>query len=54
MRSLITLVTVFVYFVAMFFQMFWQTRVPETMSSIVITVIAFYFGVRAAEDHQGK
>ena len=49
-RSVITLTTVGVYFVAMFFQMFYERQVPDTMSSMVITVIAFYFGVRAAED----
>ena len=53
-RSIITLATVAVYFIAMFFQMFWGMSVPETMSSMVITVIAFYFGVRAAEDGQDK
>lgn len=50
MRSLITLATLAVYFVAMFLQMFQGIAVPETMSSMVITVIAFYFGVRAVED----
>lgn len=49
-RSLITLGTVGVYFIAMFFQMFLGCTVPETLSAMVLTVIAFYFGVRAAED----
>ncbi|PIV90889.1 hypothetical protein COW46_00030 [Candidatus Gracilibacteria bacterium CG17_big_fil_post_rev_8_21_14_2_50_48_13] len=49
-RSIITLATLTVYFIAMFLQMFAGISVPETMSSMVITVIAFYFGVRAVED----
>lgn len=48
-RSLITLITVGSYFIAMFLQMFWGMQIPETMSSIVITVIAFYFGLRSVE-----
>ncbi len=48
-RSLITVSTLFVYFVAVFLQMIMGKIVPESLNSIVITVVAFYFGVRSAE-----
>ncbi len=48
-RSLITITTLVVYFVAVFIQMFMGKVIPETMNMIVISVVAFYFGVRSAE-----
>ena len=53
-RSLITITTLIVYFVAVFIQMFMGKVIPETMNMIVISVVAFYFGVRSAELRSGE
>lgn len=46
-RSIITLLALVAYIAAAGYSMVSKTPIPESLSSIVITIIAFYFGTRA-------
>jgi hypothetical protein len=47
-RAIITLTTLIVFLIAVMISMFLDKQIPETLTSVVITVIAFYFGTRVA------
>lgn len=46
-RAAITLIAVIGYMFAMAYAMMHDKFIPESLSSIVITIIAFYFGTRS-------
>jgi len=50
-RSLITLIIILVYVAALGLQLFYEIAVPDSLHTIVITVVAFYFGIRRGESH---
>jgi len=47
-RALITMTTIVGYSVAVAYAMIADKQVPESLSTIVVTIIAFYFGTRSA------
>ena len=47
-RAIITLSVLGAYFIALFMGMIMDKAIPESLSTIVVTVVAFYFGTRVA------
>ena len=48
-RSLLTILTLLVYFSCVVISMLYGKDIPETLNTITVTMIAFYFGVRSGE-----
>ena len=47
-RALITMIVIFAYLAIVLYAMISDKVIPETMSNIALTVVAFYFGSRGS------
>lgn len=48
-RACITILVLVMFCVAAILEMFYGSKVPDTLSAITLTVVAYYFGTRSIE-----
>ncbi len=53
-RASITILVLVMFCLAIAIEMLYGSKVPDTLSAITLTVVAYYFGTRSAESQAAK